>query len=308
MQKRKFGNTRLEVTPLGFGGAPIGMLDTEEERTAKVLNLLLDSGVNLIDTAAGYYGSEEMIGKTISQRRDEYILVSKCGGQIPESDDPAWSPALITKTIDRSLQRLKTDRLDVMLIHTCDLETLKQGDALAALVEARDAGKIRFPGYSGDNEAVAYAATLEDVKVIQTSINITDQVNIEGLLPKARENNIGVMVKRPIANAAWKKLSDQQGLYKDYAKTYTERLQKMNLNPADLSFEGAPEAVWPEIALRFTISQPGVHVAIIGTTNPQNTQANIQAAEKGPLPDEAIIKIRDAFNKANSDGSWIAQG
>ncbi len=308
MEKRAFGNTGLEVTPLGFGGAPIGMLDTEESRTDKILNLLLDSGVNLIDTAASYYGSEEMIGKPVGHRRDEFILVSKCGGEFDEFDDPAWSPAVITKTIDRSLQRLKTDRLDVMLLHTCDLETLQKGDALAALVKARDAGKIRFPGYSGDNETVAYAATLEDVKVIQTSINITDQVNIDGLLPGARENNIGVMVKRPIANAAWKKLSDQQGMYKDYAKTYTERLQKMNLNPADLGFDGAPETVWPEIALRFTISQPGVHVAIIGTTNPDNARANIAVAEKGPLPDEVVTKIRDAFKASNSDGSWVAQG
>ena len=308
MEKRAFGNTGLEVTPLGFGGAPIGMLDTEESRTDIILNLLLDSGVNLIDTAASYYGSEDLIGKTIGHRRDEFILVSKCGGEFDEFDDPAWSPAVITKTIDRSLQRLKTDRLDVMLLHTCDLETLQKGDALAALVKARDAGKIRFPGYSGDNETVAYAATLEDVKVIQTSINITDQVNIDGLLPGARENNIGVMVKRPIANAAWKKLSDQQGMYKDYAKTYTERLQKMNLNPADLGFDGAPEIVWPEIALRFTISQPGVHVAIIGTTNPDNARANIAVAEKGPLPDEVVKKIRDAFKVASSDGSWVAQG
>jgi len=308
MEKRAFGNTGLEVTPLGFGGAPIGMLETEESRTDQILNLLLDSGVNLIDTAASYCGSEEVIGKTVGHRRDEFILVSKCGGKFDEFDDPEWSPAVITKTIDRSLQRLKTDRLDVMLLHTCDLETLQKGDALAALVKARDAGKIRFPGYSGDNETVAYAATLEDVKVIQTSINITDQVNIDGLLPGARENNIGVMVKRPIANAAWKKLSDQQGMYKDYAKTYTERLQKMHLNPADLGFDGAPDIVWPEIALRFTISQPGVHVAIIGTTNPDNARANIAVAEKGPLPDEVITKIRDAFKVANSDGSWVAQG
>ena len=90
----------------------------------ELCSICLDSGVNLIDTAASYYGSEEMIGKTVGHRRDEFILVSKCGGEFDEFDDPAWSPAVITKTIDRSLQRLKTDRLDVMLLHTCDLETL----------------------------------------------------------------------------------------------------------------------------------------------------------------------------------------
>lgn len=308
MQKTKFGNTGLEVTSLGFGGAPIGILDTDEKKAGEILNLLLDSGVNLIDTAASYLGSEELIGKTVGHRREEFILVSKCGGVRDDSDPPAWSPDLITKTIDRSLQRLKTDRLDVMLLHTCDLKTLKKGDALAALVKARDAGKIRFAGYSGDNETVAYAATLEDVKVIQTSINITDQVNIDGVLPIARENNIGVMVKRPIANAAWKKLDTQQGSYKDYAKTYTERLQEMKLYHYNLGFEAYSAVSWPEIALRFTISQPGVHVAIIGSTNPDNTRANIKAVQKGALPDEVVTKIREAFKNANPDGSWLAQG
>ena len=307
MEKRAFGNTGLKVTSLGFGGAPIGLLDIEESRTDKILNLLLDSGDNLIDTAASYQGSEEMIGKTISHRRDEFILVSKCGGKFDEFDDPAWSPSIITKTIDRSLQRLKTDYLEIMLLHSCDLETLKKGDALAALVKARDAGKIRFSGYSGDNEAVAYAATIENIQVIQTSINITDQVNIDGLLPRVREKNIGVMVKRPIANAAWKNLGDQPGFYKNYAKTYTERLKKMKLNPTDLGFDGAPEIIWPEIALRFTISQPGVHVAIIGSTSPDNTRTNIEIAKKGPLPDDIITKIRAAFQNANSNESWMAQ-
>src|SRR5205809_4390802 len=186
MENRTFGRTNLSVSVLGFGGAPIGYLNTDRQRVSRVLTLLLDGGVNLIDTAASYHGSEELIAETIGNRRDQFVLVSKCGGKLDDIDAPAWSPQLITQTVDRSLRRLKTDRIDVMLLHTCGMEVLEKGDALAALAKARDAGKIRHAGYSGDNEEAAYAASLPDVAVIQTSISIADQANIDVVLPVCR--------------------------------------------------------------------------------------------------------------------------
>jgi aryl-alcohol dehydrogenase-like predicted oxidoreductase len=307
MRKVTFGRTGLGVSVLGFGAAPIGYLDTDREQVARILNLLLDSGVNLIDTAANYPGAEEAVADTVGHRRSEYILVSKCGTKLPDIDDPPWSEAMITRTVDRSLRRLRTDRLDVMLLHSCDLETLRKGEALGALVKARDAGKIRFAGYSGDNETAAYAAALPDVAVLQTSISIADQANIDRVLPVARQHNVGVMAKRPIANAAWKDLKRQEGMYKNYAATYTDRLAKMGLNPQALGFDGPPAQVWPELALRFTLSQPGVHTAIIGTTNPENARANIAAAEKGPLPADVVRQIREAFRNADPEGAWTGQ-
>lgn len=221
----------------------------------------------------------------------------------------AWSSQVIAATIDRSLGRLQTDRLDVMLLHTCDLETLKRGEAIEALVKARDAGKVRFVGYSGDNEAAAYAAQLPEVAVIQASVNFCDQANIDSVLPKTGQHNLGVMAKRPLANAAWKDLARQPGMYSGYAKTYTERFAKMGIAPADLGFQGDPGRVWPEIALRFTLSQPGVHTAIIGTTNPEHVASNVKAAAKGALPDEVLQQLRSAFQQAESAAgdSWTGQ-
>ena len=304
MISHPFGNTGFTVSSLGFGSAPIGYLNAEQEAAAKVLNLMLDRGVNLIDTAASYPGSEEMIAKAIGHRRGEFVLVSKCGGKLPDVDEPAWSPALIAKTVDRSLQRLGTDHLDVMLLHSCDLSKLQSGGVIEPLVKAREAGKIRFVGYSGDNDAAAYAAALDDIAVIETSINVVDQVNIDKVLPACLENGVGVLAKRPIANAAWKDLSAQRGLYKSYAKTYTDRLTKMGFTPADI---GMTDADWPEIALRFTLSQPGVHSAIIGTTSDANAEANLAAVDKGPLPEAWAAKIRAAFNAADPEGTWAGQ-
>jgi len=308
MEKRTFGRTGFEVTPVGFGGAPIGLLETEQENVAAILNLLLDEGVNLIDTAAMYKGSEEAIGKAVSHRRGEYVLVSKCGSPgDPDSDE--WRRDALTCTVDRALKRLQTEQIDVMLLHSCGLELLRQGEGLEALVRAREAGKIRHLGYSGDNEAAAYAVTLADVAVLETSVSICDQANIDLVLSEARKHNTAVIAKRPIANAAWKDLSEQPGFYQDYAETYTERLGRMGVSPADLGFDGKPSDAWLEIALRFTLSIEGVHTAIIGTTNPSHARANLAAAAKGPLPQEAFQKLREAFHAAESDAgqAWPGQ-
>ncbi|RYX82333.1 aldo/keto reductase [bacterium] len=303
-----FGKTGLSVSALGFGAAPIGLLKTEQDKVASIVNTLLDMGVNLIDTAAGYAGSEEALGNAVGHRRDEYILVSKCGRKSDDLPGEDWSPEVITATVDRALRRLKTNHLDVMLLHSCGLDVLQKGEALEALVKARDAGKIRFAGYSGDNETVAYSAALPDIAVIETSINLVDQANIEGLLPLTREYGIGVIAKRPVANAAWKSLDDQPGFYRDYAKTYHDRFKMMGLKLESLGL-GEEVTDWAQVALRYTLSQEGVHTAIIGTTNPDNAQSNIEAANQGPLPKEALQKINDAFKEGQglADETWKAQ-
>ena len=309
MERRSFGKTGLEVSILGFGGAPVGFLETEQNEVAEILNSLLDQGVNLIDTAAGYEGSEEMIGKTISHRRDEYILVSKCGRPFDDLAGEAWSATLIENTVERALRRLQTDHLDVMLLHSCDLETLQKGEAIAALVKARQAGKIRFLGYAGDNEAAVHAAGLDDVAVIETSINICDQANIDSLLPLCRQNNVGVISKRSIANAAWKGAAQQRGMYVNYTETYAQRLAQMAITPEDLGFPGEAAQLWPEIALRFTLAQPGLSTAIIGTTKASHVTTNLAAAAKGPLPEDIVNELRAAFQRAEAAAgeAWLGQ-
>ena len=309
MELRNLGKTGLEVSALGFGGAPIGYLETDRRQVVEILNTLLDRGVNLIDTAATYSGSEEAIGEAIGHRRDDYVLVSKCGQAFEDIEGTAWSSLAIEQTVERALRRLKTDHVDVMLLHSCDKETLKKGEALGALVKARDAGKIRFVGYSGDKEAAAHAAGLDEVAVIETSVSICDQANIEGVLPEARRNNVGVLAKRPIANAAWKDASEQRGIYVNYAKTYAGRLAKMAIAPADLGFPGEVGTAWSEIALRFTLSQPGVTTAIVGTTKASNVERNLEALSKGVLPENVVAELRAAFRRAEAAAGepWLAQ-
>jgi len=300
MEKRAFGKTGFEVSVLGFGGGPVGYLETDKREVAKMLNMLLDRGINLIDTAASYQGSEIAIGEAVSHRRDEYVLISKCGRVFDDMKGEPWSATIVEQTVDRALRRLKTDHLDAMLLHSCELEILQRGEALGALAKARDAGKVRFYGYSGDNEAAIYAARQKDVAVIETSVNICDQANIDTLLPLTQKNNIGVLAKRPVANASWREASEQGGMYVDYTRGYSDRIRKMGIKPTDLGFPDNDYTTWAEMALRFTLSQPGVCTAIVGTTKPANAERNLAVAEKGPLPAETVARIRDAFRRAEA--------
>ena len=309
MQQTTLGKTDLSVSRLGFGAAPIGYLDTDLDQIKSVLTYLLDHGVNVVDTAACYPGSEEALGKAVSERRDDFVLVSKAG-HASGLDGEDFTPSVIAASIDRSLQRLKTDHLDVCLLHSCGLETLKKGEALGAVAEAVEAGKVRFAGYSGDNEAAAYAAALPDIAVIETSVNLCDQANLDTVLPVCREHDLGVIAKRPIANAAWKDADQQRGIYKNYASEYARRFALLDVKPNQLGYSGHPEVEWPEIALKFTVAIDGVHTAICGTTSTANAESNVAAVEKNPLREEVVQKLREAFNKARQNdkgGDWSGQ-
>lgn len=307
MEKRTLGKTGLQVSELGFGSAPAAFLKTQAAAAATMINTLLDRGINFIDTATMYPDSEAFIGEHLASRRSDYILTSKVGHRMPGSNAAPFTPELVAFAVDRALSLMKTDHIDVMLLHSCDLDTLKKGDALGALQTAKDAGKLKFIGYSGDNEAAAYAASLAQVDVIETSINFADQRNIELALPVCVKNNVGVIAKRPIGNACWKPIDAQPGFYKNYASEYTKRFAAMNLKPTELGFLGDPNEIWPEIALRFTLSQPGISTAIVGTTNPDNALRNIAIAEKGPLPEAVVNALRTAFHAADPDGKWVGQ-
>lgn len=304
MTPRILGKTGFSVSPLGFGSAPVAYLKTDATAAAALLNELLDAGLNVIDTAVSYPGSEAFIGQHLSHRRKDYVLVSKCGAARPEGvTGEKWSASFIAGSVDHSLKDLRTDQLDVMLLHTCDFETLRRGEALGALADAQKAGKVKFIGYSGDNEAATYACGLPEVAVVETSINYADQVNIDQVLPVARQNNVGIIAKRPVANAAWRGQNvGRGGFYDSYASEYVKRHAAMNADTLGI----APDA-WAETALRFVLSFPEVSTAVAGTTKRENALKNLEYAARGPLPAEQVQRIRDAFRSAPGSNTWTGQ-
>jgi aryl-alcohol dehydrogenase-like predicted oxidoreductase len=285
----------MMVAPLGFGGAESGFGEMSREDVDRLLNSVLDTGINVVDTAECYGDGEEKIGRAIAHRRDEFHLFSKCGHS-SGIDIPDWDPKLLEQSIDRSLQRLKTDRIDLMQLHSCSEEILRQGSVIEVLQRAKEAGKVRFIGYSGDTRHALYAIQTGAFDALQTSVNIADQECIDLTLPEAERRGMGVIAKRPVANVAWYPKPEHGG----YEKDYTERLKEL-----DYEFLKQPLQEAVGIALRFTLSQP-VHVAIVGTTKPERLSANAADTEKGPLSPEQIETIRHRW-KDVSPLDWVGQ-
>jgi aryl-alcohol dehydrogenase-like predicted oxidoreductase len=299
MEKRRLGKTDMDVSVLGFGGSEIGYEETSIETVATLLNSALDAGLNVIDTAECYYGSEEAIGQAVGSRRDEFYLFTKCGHPHGMESAPNWSRNSILQSIERSLQRLKTDNIDIVHLHSCSESELRKGETIAALQTARDKGYTRYIGYSGDSRAARYAVECGAFDTLQTSISIADQEAIELTLPLAREKKMGVIAKRPIANAAWKTSHKPMS---SYHHEYWERLRKLKYDFLDSS--DLEKAI--EIALRFTLSVPGVHTAIVGTTKPERWQANARLLEVGPLNETEFQSIRNRWEEV-APRIWIGQ-
>ncbi|HET7723812.1 MAG TPA: aldo/keto reductase [Propionibacteriaceae bacterium] len=286
LSRRRFGDTGLEVSVLGLGAGQIGMSDVPESVASDVLNGALDLGVTLVDTAASYGLSEERIGRHLGHRRDEFVLSTK-GGQALDAY-PDWSPGSVAASIDQSLRRTRSERIDVYLLHSCPVEVLRRGDLQDTLDRAALAGKIGVVGYSGDNEHLAFAVDSGRFAAIETSINIADQWNLRHVV--GRRPELGVIAKRPIANAPWRFAERPVG---NYAELYWERLRELELDPRDLD--------WAEFALRFSAYAPGVQCAIVGTAKLANLRRDVEAVQRGPLPPEMLADIDQAWQRVGSD-------
>lgn len=195
MEYRILGKTGLKISRLGFGGIPIQRIDAEG--TKVLVQKLLETGVNYIDTARGYTVSEEYLGYALEDIRDKFILATKSMARTKEA---------MAKDIDISLKNLRTDYIDLYQVHNPTAEDLQQviapGGALEALFDAKAAGKIGHIGvtlHSVDlfKEAVNY----EWAETIMFPYNIVETQG-EKYIRICAERNIGVIAMKPLAGGA----------------------------------------------------------------------------------------------------------
>ena len=286
----------MEFSVLGFGGAEIGYNSKQtQEEVDELLNSALDAGLNVIDTAAAYKTSEELIGKAVGRRRKEYYLLTKCGA-LDAFTREDWSKKGVLETIETSLRNLKTDYLDIVQLHSCSAEILRQGDCIEGLERAVEKGYTRYIGYSGDNEDARYAIEMNVFDALQTSVSIADQSPIDDHIPLAAEKGLGIIAKRPIANAVWRYDSKPED---SYHHEYWERIQKLKFEFLDKSLEAATA-----VALRFTLSIPGIDTLIVGTTRPRRWEENARYVGEGALDDEQFEAIRERWHEV-ADKSWV---
>lgn len=248
MEYRILGKCGLKISRLGFGGIPIQKIDPEGTRA--LIRELVAAGVNFIDTARGYTVSEEYLGYALEGVRDRFVLATKSTSRTKEA---------MAKDIDTSLERLRTDYIDLYQMHNPSAKELEvaiaPGGALEALIEAREAGKIGHIGITLHSlELFERALELDWVETVMFPYNIVETQG-EELIKRCAEKNIGFICMKPLAGGA---IEDAR------------------------------------CALRFVVSNPAVTVVIPGMADSKEIAKNVDAvADTSPLSAEEIKQIEE---------------
>ena len=251
MQLRPLGQTGLLVTPLGFGAFKIGRNEKvkypqpydlpDDTAVERLLNGVLDAGINLIDTAPAYGISEERIGKFISQRRSEFVLSTKVGERFVncESSFDFTGPGVRASVAD-SLKKMRTEVLDILFVHSNgdDLTIQQQTDVVPTLQKLKHLGYLRAIGFSGKTP-VGAAAALDWADVVMVEYHLNDTTHAD-VIAAAASREVGVVVKKGLASG--------------------------RLPPAE--------------ALRFVLANPHVASVIVGGLSSDHLRANIAAVKQ----------------------------
>jgi aryl-alcohol dehydrogenase-like predicted oxidoreductase len=299
LQSRRLGRTGLDVTVLGFGAMELRgsahrlPRPIDPQVAARLLNAVLDSGINFIDTSIDYGDSERYIGSAISHRRGEFVLASKCGcpldadrwvqGYTNSSLPHDYSPKNLADGVEQSLRRLKTDVLDIVQLHVspsaAELERLGSMEALCRL---RDEGKVRFIGISSELPNIVDHLGMDQVDTIQLEYSALNR-ELEGHMATASAAGQGVIVRGSVAQG-------EPGVGRATSEVWSN-WERAGLD--DL-LDGMTRQ---ELMLRYALSNPHVHTAIVGTASLAHLASNVRAAQRGPLPPElyaAVVARLDA--------------
>ncbi|MGH3188912.1 MAG: aldo/keto reductase [Streptosporangiaceae bacterium] len=288
---RTLGSTGADVTVLSYGamelrGRPRGP-EIADSDAGRLLNAVLDGGINLIDTSPDYGRSEELIGSYIGHRRDEFFLASKCGCPVAIPADAAppyphdYSQGNVRADVEQSLRRLRTDRLDLVQVHMSPSRAaLEENHTVQALKDLQAEGKVRFIGMSGILPDLPDHIAMGVFDVFQIPYSAV-QRDHEELITEAADAGAGTFIRGGAARGAaaedknWRTgpLSQDPGLGQRNWETS---------GIADLLAEAGMSNM--EFILRFTLSHPGLSTTIVGTSNPAHLAGNIAIAEQGPLP------------------------
>jgi len=292
------GRTDYETTRLGFGAMELaGASGAEGDKHAShLLGSVLDAGINLIDTAPDYGNSEELIGKHLSHRRDEFFLASKCGclvGRAPAFKDGKlehdFSAEMVRAGVEQSLQRMKTDHLDLVQVHSSPSRAvLEEHGTVEVMEKLRAEGKVRFLGMSSVLPDLQDHIEMGVFDVFQIPYSAL-QPEHEAMITQAANAGAGTIVRGGVARGAPAPEDDRKKEHDFWRKFVDERRDLWARAALDEILDGMSGM---EFMLRFVLSHPDLHTTIVGTANPAHLASNVAVAQKGPLPDDVYQEAK----------------
>lgn len=298
IERRQLGRTGLSVTVLGFGamdlGGPPAANEISDDEAGRVLNAVLDCGINFIDTAVCYGTSETRIGRAISHRRREFILATKCGclpGK-PMATPHIHTAANIRAGVEHSLRMMRTDYLDIVQFHHSLTRSMWEAEgALEELLKLKQEGKLRFIGVSGTFPNLVEQVDSGVFDVFQIPYSALQREH-EGIIAKASAAGAGIIIRGGVARGAptdWNK--------RYYMLTGDELSSRWDKAKLDELLDGMSRI---EFMVRFTISESALDTTIIGTKNLNHLRDNVAAVRKGPLPADVVTEAKRRLDATGS--------
>ena len=299
LERRTFGRTGLEVTALGYGAMEIRGpriwrgRDLTDDQADRILNAVLDAGINFIDTAYDYGRSEEYIGRFIGHRRDEYYLATKCGCTVVDAGDHdetphVWTRENITARLEESLRRMKTDYVDLLQLHNPSVEQVEQGELVQVLKDLQAAGKTRWIGCSSSLPHLATYVAWGVFDAFQIPYSALERRH-EEWISRASESGAGIIIRGGVARGA----PDDAGLGSGDRWAIWDK--------ASLDDLRAPGESRTAFLLQYTLSHPGLDTTIVGTLQPEHLQQNVEQAMAGPLPPQIYAEAKRRLSAAGEE-------
>lgn len=296
LEKRTLGRTGLEVTALGYGAMEVrgsriwGGRPVTEEQAETILNAVLDAGINFIDTANDYGRSEEFIGKYLSNRRDEFVLATKCGCKVTYRDENTddtpheWTRENLFRGLHESLERMKTDHIDIMQLHNPSVEQCTQGDLAAVLQEMQQQGKVRWIGCSSTLPHINTYIEWGVFDTYQIPYSALERAH-EEVITRAAQAGAGIINRGGVARGEPGVGLGNTDRWKTFEAASLDELRE----------EGESRTTF---LLRFLLTHPDIHTTIVGTLIPAHLEENIQAASQGPLSAEVYAEAKRRLDAA----------
>jgi aryl-alcohol dehydrogenase-like predicted oxidoreductase len=297
MRLRKLGRTGLQVSEISLGTVELGLdygiatpgetLKPDESEASAFLHFALDSGINLIDTARAYGESERIVGQALHARRGEFVLLSKL------RSGPA---SQVREQVHQSLVHLRTDVIDIMMIHCLADEINPDSETVEELRRHQKSGRIRFIGASVYGSAAAMAVIQCGwFDCLEIAYSVLDRRPEECVLEAARQANVGVIARSVLL----------KGALTERYKLLPEALQSLKKCVEELSRIAGSISSLPEFTYRYVLGHEPPHSVLAGTARRQELTACIAYAERGPLPSDQMYRVNGV---QIDDERWLNPG
>lgn len=326
MKQRIFGRTGRSVSEVGFGAWAIGGTwgEVSHEDAKGALHAALDAGISFIDTADVYGDgrSEKIIAEVLNERGGERPFVAtKAGRRLSPHVAEGYNAENLTAFVDRSLENLQTDTLDLVQLHCPPTEVYYQPEVFAALDEMQTAGKIRAYGVSVEKiEEALKAMEFPNVTSVQIIYNLFRQRPAELFFQEARRRNVAVIARVPLASGLLTgKMSASTAFSADDHRAFNRNGEAFDKGetfsgvPYDVALDAVEDvrqyvngdATMAAFALRWILMADAISVVIPGAKNREQAQANARASDLPALSDETMAAIKAIYQQKIAP--WVHQ-